>query len=155
MSSTTTYLLVGATGKQGGAVHHTLVSSPSFSSTSSIRFITRNPSSPAAQKLVSLGSTPVQADLNDKASLTAALQGVDRAFLVTDAGAGEEKEEIQGRVFVDAAKAAGVKHLVFTSVGGADVADNVPHFRSKYRVSLLGFCRPIAAVSSRRATIAI
>jgi uncharacterized protein YbjT (DUF2867 family) len=139
MSSGIVYLLVGATGKQGGALHRTLVSSPAFTaspSPPSIRFITRDPSSAAAQKLVAQGSTPVQADLNDKAAVLAALKGVDRAFLVTDAAAGEEKEEIQGRLFIDAAKEAGVKHLVFTSVGGADVADNVPHFRSKFRVSL-------------------
>ena len=130
-----TYLLVGATGKQGGAALRTLLSERPASASSSIRFITRSPTSAAAQKLAEGGSTPIQADLSNKASLLAALKGVDRAFLVTDAMAGEEKEEIQGRTFIDAAKEAGVGHLVFTSVGGADVADTVPHFRSKFRVS--------------------
>lgn len=54
---------------------------------------------------------------------------------MTDAMAGEEKEIQQGKNFVDAAKKAGVKHVVFTSVCAADTATTVPHFRSKYEVS--------------------
>jgi uncharacterized protein YbjT (DUF2867 family) len=54
---------------------------------------------------------------------------------MTDAMAGEVKETQQGKNFVDAAKNAGVEHVVFTSVSAADSATTVPHFRSKYEVS--------------------
>jgi uncharacterized protein YbjT (DUF2867 family) len=129
-----TYLIVGATGKQGGRALSTLLSSRPSTASSSIRFITRNPSSPAASKLAEQGCTPVKADLLDRASLVAALKGVDRAFLVTDAMAGEKEAE-QGKTFVDAAKETGVEHLVFTSVSAADDAKSVPHFQTKARVS--------------------
>lgn len=128
-----TFLIVGATGKQGGKAISTLLDQNSSDVT--LKFITRNPDSPSSQKLVSRGAKPVKADLGDKASLKAALEGVDRAFLVTDAMVGEEKEAAQGRTFIDAAKEAGVKHIVFTSVSAADTAVTVPHFRSKYEVS--------------------
>jgi len=126
-------LVVGATGKQGGAAIATLFEqkNPAFQ----LSFLTRKTDSSSARKLAERGATPHQGDLSDPASLKRALQGVDRAFLVTDLSAGEQAEVVQGKNFIDAAKAAGIQHLVFTSVSGADEADNVPHFRSKYQAS--------------------
>lgn len=132
--SNPTYLIVGATGKQGGSLLTTLLSS---TPAHRIKFITRNPDSASSLKLSQKGCTPIKADLLDKPSLVSALEGVTRAFLVTDALAGEEKEEEQGKIFIDAAKESGVEHLVFTSVSAADLAKDVPHFRSKARVSRL------------------
>lgn len=140
----TSILIVGATGKQGGSAISTLLNDKGSSFT--LKFLTRNPDSPASQKLATQGAQPVKGDLFDKTALDQALTGVDRAFLVTDAAAGEERETLQGKMFVDAAKEAGTKHVVFTSVGGADVATNVPHFRSKYEVSRVRF----TDISSRR-----
>ena len=131
----TEILIVGATGKQGGKALSNLLESPNASSNLSLRFLTRNPTSASAQKLVARGAKAVKGDLNDTSSLNSALEGVDRAFFVTDALAGEAKEVQQGKNFVNAAQKAGVKHLVFTSVCAADTATIVPHFRSKYEVS--------------------
>ncbi|KAI9636563.1 uncharacterized protein MKK02DRAFT_26925 [Dioszegia hungarica] len=130
----TEILIVGATGKQGGKALSNLLESPNASSNLSLRFLTRNPTSASAQKLVARGAKAVKGDLNDTSSLNSALEGVDRAFFVTDALAGEAKEVQQGKNFVNAAQKAGVKHLVFTSVCAADTATIVPHFRSKYEV---------------------
>jgi uncharacterized protein YbjT (DUF2867 family) len=130
-----TILIVGATGKQGGRAIATLFDHQAKDKTLSLRFITRNPDSKSAKKLVDQGAKAYKADLFDRVSLKEALTGVDRAFLVTDAMAGEEKETEQGKVFIDIAKEVGVKHIVFTSVSAADTATNVPHFRSKYQVS--------------------
>ena len=128
-------LIVGATGKQGGQAASAVLSARDTSDPGlKLRFLTRNPDSKAARALVAKGAEGVKADLLDKSSLLQALEGIDRAFLVTDAGAGEEKEREQGVTFVDAAKEAGVRHVVFTSVGSADEADQVPHFRSKFQV---------------------
>jgi uncharacterized protein YbjT (DUF2867 family) len=38
------------------------------------------------------------------------------------------------RSLADAAKAAGVAHFIYSSVGGADRSSGVPHFESKWRV---------------------
>jgi len=130
-----TFLIVGATGKQGGKAISILLDHQAKNKDLSLRFITRNPDSASAKKLVSQGAQAFKADLFDRESLRHALTGVDRAFLVTDAMAGEEKETQQGKTFIDVAKESGVKHIVFTSVSAADTADTVPHFRSKYQVS--------------------
>ncbi|WVW85909.1 hypothetical protein I302_107947 [Kwoniella bestiolae CBS 10118] len=132
MASSINILVCGATGKQGGKAVSTLLEEKP--SNVQVRFLTRNTSSESAKKLVTKGVEAVQGSLDDKATLDAALEGVQRAFLVTDAGAGEEKETQQGINFINAAKAAGVEHLVFTSVASADDAKSVPHFRSKAKV---------------------
>ncbi|TYJ52564.1 hypothetical protein B9479_006814 [Cryptococcus floricola] len=121
-------LVVGATGKQGGKAAAAVLAAQSTNPDLNLTFITRNPDSGSSQKLVAQGATPIQADLGDKASLVKALQGIDRAFFVTDAAVGEEKEAQQGINFVDAALETGVKHLVYTSVGDADVATGVEQY---------------------------
>lgn len=130
----TTIFVVGATGKQGGQVMAALLNSGR--SRLSLRFLTRNDSSSGAAKLISKGATAVVGNLSDRQLLLTALKGVDRAYLVTDAGAGEEKEAELGINFVEAAKEAGVSHIVLSSVSAADLAKDVPHFRAKAKVSL-------------------
>lgn len=98
-----------------------------------IHALTRNPASPAAQALEARGVKVVRGDLSNPSSLPAALTGVERAFLVTDFRKdGCEAETKQGTAFVDAAAAAGVSHICFTSVGNAE--GPVPHFLSKEKV---------------------
>ena len=131
----TTILILGATGKQGGAAIDALLTSPQASGLD-IRFLTRNPDSAASKKLTYRGAKAVKADLNDQASLEAALTGVQRAFLLTEPlSGGAEGEEKRGKTFVDAAKKTGVEHIVFASVADADTATSVPHFKSKHNVS--------------------
>jgi uncharacterized protein YbjT (DUF2867 family) len=47
---------------------------------------------------------------------------------------GTEEETRQGIVAADAAKAAGVGHLIYSSVADADRSTGIPHFESKYLV---------------------
>ncbi|ODN79147.1 hypothetical protein L198_07897 [Cryptococcus wingfieldii CBS 7118] len=136
--SSNNILIVGATGKQGGATVQALLSqiaslSPSLTPPT-IRFTTRYPSSFAARVLASSGASSIRANLSSIDDLHSALQGIDVAFLVTDKDAGEEKEVEMGIRFVEAAKKVGVKHVVFASVADADVASTVPHFRTKYKI---------------------
>jgi len=127
------YLICGATGKQGAACIKALLDDPT---PKTLRFLTRNPTSKASIKLLEKSCNAYEGDLLKPDSLDNALRGVDFAFLVTDPLKGVDREVEQGKNFVDAAKKAGVKHLTFTSVCDADKATSVPHFQSKYQVSL-------------------
>ncbi|KAH6642468.1 hypothetical protein C7974DRAFT_351080 [Boeremia exigua] len=129
-----TVLVTGSTGQQGGAVLQSLRAADRKDL--KIRAMTRSPQSAAAKKLRSQGIDIVQADLEDGASLEAALRGCDAAYLVTDfRGSGDVQGEIQqGKNFVDAAvRAAGVGHVVYSSVAGCEDPE-VEHFHSKYSI---------------------
>jgi uncharacterized protein YbjT (DUF2867 family) len=129
-SSSRTVLITGATGKQGGALARYLAVK-GFS----LKAMTRNPGSDAAKALAARGIEVVAGDLNDAASLKAALTGVWGAFAVQNTWeAGVEGEEEQGKRFATVARAAGVQHLVYTSVGSAHLKTGIPHFDNKSRI---------------------
>lgn len=102
-----TFLITGATGQQGGATINALLNDGR--SDLSIKALTRNPSSTAAQSLSSRGVVVVKGDLSDRESLQAALKGVDAVHLVTDftGPKGCDGEIEQGKLFVDVAKENG------------------------------------------------
>ena len=123
-------LVTGATGKQGGHLVRELLSRGH-----SVRALTRKPDSPAAAELAELGATIVAGNFENRESLELAARGADTVFAMgTPFEAGEKAETRDGINVVRAAKAAGVKHLVYTSVAGADRATGIPHFDSKYEV---------------------
>ncbi|KIW42851.1 uncharacterized protein PV06_06359 [Exophiala oligosperma] len=76
-------VVVGATGRQGGSVARTFLSSP-VSSRWRVRCVTRNPSSEAARGLASLGAELIQADLSSLPSLVSAFSGAHAIFVNTD-----------------------------------------------------------------------
>ena len=130
MTSKRTVLVTGATGQQGGAVARTLLSRGH-----SVKALTRRPDSDAARLLASAGANIVAGDLADAASVIDAAKGVDTMFLMGNSyERGTEEETRQGIIAADAAKAAGVGHLVYSSVADADKKTGIPHFESKYRV---------------------
>ncbi len=130
MSEQLTVLVTGATGQQGGMVARTLKSRGH-----SVLGLTRNPDSPSARELKDLGIGVIAGDFNDPPSLVTAAQGVDAVYVMaTPFEAGTEAETRQGIAAVDAAKSAGVRHLVYSSVSDADRETGVPHFDSKYQV---------------------
>src|SRR5258705_1024112 len=126
----TRVLVVGATGKQGGAVaQHVLGAGLQ------VRTLTRNPDKPAASTLADRGAEVVAGDLGDADSVRRALAGVSAVFCVTNFyEAGYAGEVAQGELMVDLAAAAGVGHFVFSSVCSADKNTGIPHFDSKYQV---------------------
>jgi uncharacterized protein YbjT (DUF2867 family) len=130
MSKNLEVLVTGATGKQGGHLVRELLSRGH-----SVRALTRRPDSPAAAALVQLGATIAAGDFDDQESLQRAARGVDTVFAMsTPFEAGDKAETREGINVILAAKAAGVKHLVYSSVAGADRATGIPHFDSKYEV---------------------
>jgi len=120
-------LVTGATGRQGGAVCNRLLKEGW-----SVRAITRDPEKPPAKELVDKRAEVVKCDLEDASCLGDVLTGVYGVFAVlTPFEKGVEGEIRQGRDLVDAAKAAGVKHFVYSSVAAADKDTGIPHFESK------------------------
>jgi uncharacterized protein YbjT (DUF2867 family) len=129
-SDTGSILVAGATGRQGGAVVRHLRARGH-----SIRALTRDPASERARPLREAGVEVVRGDLTDRASLDAALVGVSGVFSVaTPFEQGMEAEVAQGKTLGDAAAATGVRHYVYSSVGGADLDSGVPHFETKWAV---------------------
>jgi uncharacterized protein YbjT (DUF2867 family) len=123
-------LVTGATGKQGGRLVRELLTRGH-----SVRALSRNPESPAAAALAKSGVTVVPGNFDDPGSLDRATRGVDTVFAMgTPFGGGHEAETREGINLVRAASASGVKHLVYSSVAGADRATGVPHFDSKFEV---------------------
>lgn len=124
------FAVLGATGAQGGAVVRALLEGGS-----TVRGITRRTDSRSAQRLADAGAEVVAADLSDEASVTRAFTRVDGAYaLTTPFEDGPDAEVAQGRTILDAALAARVPHLVFSSVADADQHTGIPHFDSKARV---------------------
>jgi uncharacterized protein YbjT (DUF2867 family) len=124
-------LVVGATGAQGGSVARNLLSRGKFD----VRALTRKADSPAAQALRELGAEIVQGDLDDPASISAALEGCYGVFGVTNYWEHFEKEGQQGRNLVAAVAAANIHHFVFSTLPPVEKATNgalhSPHFDLK------------------------
>ncbi|GJQ34911.1 MAG: hypothetical protein JETCAE01_09210 [Anaerolineaceae bacterium] len=122
--------VTGATGQQGGAVARKLLAEGW-----QVRALTRDINKPAAQELKSLGAELVAGDMENRANLNAAFNGVYGVFSVQNfwlPNVGFEGEIKQGKAVADAAKAAGVKHLVYSSVGSAHRGMGQKHFESKW-----------------------
>lgn len=127
MTTKRSVLVTGATGQQGGAVAQELVARGHH-----VKALTRNPHSEAARRLASMGADVVAGDLDDAASVRGAAGGVDTMFLMGNSyERGTEAETRQGIIAADAAKAAGVGHLIYSSVADADKKTGIPHFESK------------------------
>ncbi|GLS37193.1 hypothetical protein GCM10010869_27860 [Mesorhizobium tianshanense] len=130
MTTKQSVLVTGATGQQGGAVARALLSKGHR-----VKALTRKPDSDGARQLASAGVEIVTGDLGDSASVVEAASDVDTMFLMGNSyEAGMAEETRQGIVAADAAKAAGVGHLIYSSVADADKNTGIPHFESKYLV---------------------
>lgn len=123
-------VITGATGQQGGATARELLEAGR-----KVRAVTRKPDSPAAQALKALGAEVVAGDLDDDASLAAALTGAWGVYSVQNTWeAGVEQEEVQGKRLVQVAREAGVQHFVQASVASAHRKTGIPHFDNKARI---------------------
>lgn len=137
--------VMGATGAQGGGVVRAILGDPGGGFVA--RAITRDAHSESARALAKLGAEVVAADIDDEASLAAALRGAHGAYFVTFFWAhfSPEKEKTEVRNMARAAKAAGVKHAVWSTLEDTrqwvPLSDNrmptlmgeykVPHFDAK------------------------
>ncbi|MGO4749392.1 NmrA/HSCARG family protein [Streptomyces sp. 2MCAF27] len=132
MPNKKTVLVTGATGGQGGAVARSLLRGGW-----AVRALVRDPGKQAAKELKALGADLVTGDLDDPQSLRAAARGAYGVFSVQPSDMADPRPEAevrQGRNVADAARAAGVAHLVYSSVGGAERGSGVAHFETKAEI---------------------
>ncbi len=101
-------LVLGATGTTGGEVARQLIAAGARP-----RLLVRNPDKARAQQAQ---AEIVAGDLERPDSLAPAMNGIEKLYLVSGGGNGPQLEANA----IDAAKKAGVKHVVKLSVIGAD-----------------------------------
>ncbi|NIH77503.1 NmrA/HSCARG family protein [Amycolatopsis viridis] len=108
-------LVTGATGQQGGAVARRLLAEGRR-----VRALTRDPTRAGA--LAEAGAEVVRGDLADEASLAAAMTGATAVFSVHPGPLAPGQDEVRdGKLVVDTARAAGVRHVVYSSALAADI----------------------------------
>lgn len=124
--------VVGATGQQGGAVVRALQAGNQFK----VRALTRNPA-----KHRELAGEVIQADLSRPETLAAAFAGAHGVFLVTNWWEEGANEVDQATAAVRAAKDAGVKHFVWSTLPDVEAISggkfHVPHFTDKAKVDCI------------------
>src|SRR5712672_2174512 len=124
--------VIGATGHQGGAVVRALQASGQFK----VRALSRNP-----EKHRDLADELVEADLNRPDTLQPAFAGAHGVFLVTSSSLEGTDEFTQGTAAVRAAKDAGVKHFIWSTLPDVKAISgskfDVPHFTGKAKVDPL------------------
>jgi len=131
--------VMGATGSQGGGLVRAIQSDPSGGFTA--RAITRDVNSDKAKALKDLGAEVVAADIDDEASLKKAFSGAYGAYCVTFFWAhfSPEKEQQEARNMANAAKAAGLQHVIWSTLEDTrkwvPLSDNrMPTLQGKYKV---------------------
>lgn len=137
--STKIIAVTGATGAQGGGLVRAILADAGGGFAA--RAITRNADSEKARALKALGAEVVAADLDDVASLKRAFSGAHGVYGVTNFWEhfSAEKEMAQARNLADAAKAAGVPHVIWSTLEDTrrfvPLSDpRMPTIHGKYKV---------------------
>jgi len=139
MTDGKTIAVVGATGAQGGGLARAILSDPSGGF--ACRAITRDPGKEQARALADRGAEVVKADLDDVASLEKAFAGAHGAFCVTNFWEhfSAEKELTQAGNLAAAAKTAGLRHIIWSTLEDTRALmpagdTRMPMLQEKYRV---------------------
>ncbi|MEX2178460.1 MAG: NmrA/HSCARG family protein [Gemmatimonadaceae bacterium] len=108
--------VAGATGAQGGGVVRAILADRAGEFAA--RALTRDPASDKAKALTDLGAEVVQADLHDPTSVRRAFDGAYGAFCVTFFWnhMSPDTETAEARSMADAAKSAGLKHVIWSTL---------------------------------------
>jgi uncharacterized protein YbjT (DUF2867 family) len=131
--------VVGATGAQGGGVVRAILNDPSGGFVA--RAITRDVKSDQAKALAKLGAEMVAADLDDPVSLKRAFDDTYGVYCVTFYWAhfSPEKELAHAKAMATAAKDAGIRHAVWSTLEDTRqwiplTDDRMPTLMGKYKV---------------------
>ena len=124
-------LVLGATGKQGGAVARHLMAR----GFTNVHALVRTAESPNTRLLTEQGITLELGDLDESAQLEAAMNDAYGVFSVLPLDQlGPEVEIRRGKSMAEAAKQANVPHFIYSSAAGADRSEGVADFSAKYVV---------------------
>jgi uncharacterized protein YbjT (DUF2867 family) len=127
-TSNTLILVTGATGAQGGVTARELLTA-GFR----VRVLTRQPDSKTALDLAAIGAEVSRGDMDDAASLAAAMQGADVVFSVQIPDAGStDSERRHGFALVEAARKAAVSQFIHTSVCESGKHSHFPRWGTGY-----------------------
>lgn len=139
MTSKKTIAIFGATGAQGGGLARAILHDNN--SEFAVRAITRDPGSDKARELEKMGAEVVRADVDDLESMKKALEGAYGAYCVTFYWAhfSPEKELAEAKSMSEATKAAGVKHVIWSTLEDTRQYvplddDRMPTVMGKYKV---------------------
>jgi len=131
--------VLGATGAQGGGVVRAILADPNGGFAA--RVLTRDVNGAKAKEFARLGAEVVAADIDNPESLKKAFQGAYGAYCVTFFWAhfSPEKEMAEAKAMADAAKAAGLKHVIWSTLEDTrkwvPLNDNrMPTLQGKYKV---------------------
>jgi uncharacterized protein YbjT (DUF2867 family) len=131
--------VAGATGAQGGGLVRAILNDPQSGFTA--RAVTRDTDSEKARALAKLGAEVVAANVDDVASLERAFHGAYGAYCVTFFWEhfSPEKELAQAANLAQAAKAAGIEHVIWSTLEDTrqwvPLSDNrMPTLMGKYKV---------------------
>jgi len=131
--------VVGATGAQGGGLVRAILADPE--KRFAARAITRKPDSEKARALAAAGAEVVAGDADQPASLDAAFAGAHGAYLVTPFWEhfSGERELAQAGAMARAVKAAGVEHVIWSTLEDTrkwiPLSDpRLPTLQGKYKV---------------------
>jgi len=131
--------VMGATGAQGSGLVKAIMADKNSEFTA--RAITRDVNSDKAKALAALGAEVVAADIDDEKSLEKAFAGAYGVYCVTFFWAhfSPEKEQANAKNMAQAAKAAGVQHVIWSTLEDTrkwvPLSDNrMPTLQGKYKV---------------------
>ena len=139
MSDKKLIAVVGATGAQGGGLVQAILNDAAGGF--AVRAITRDANSAKAQALAQRGAQVASADLDDEVTLAKALAGAHGAYFVTNFWEhfSPDKEQAQARNLAAAAKQAGVKHVIWSTLEDTRkwvplADDRMPTLMGRYKV---------------------
>jgi uncharacterized protein YbjT (DUF2867 family) len=139
MSARKVIAVAGATGAQGGGLARAILNDPAGEF--GVRALTRDASSDKAKALAAAGAEIVRADVDDVEGLKRAFAGAYGAFCVTFFWAhfSPEQEKVQAENMAAAAEAAGVQHVIWSTLEDTrqwvPLSDNrMPTLQGKYKV---------------------
>ena len=139
MSQKKIIVIFGATGAQGGGLAHAILNDSN--SEFAVRAVTRDANSDKAKELAKMGAEIVAADIDDMDSIKRALEGAYGAYFVTFfwAHLSPEKEMAEAKNMADAAKEAGLEHIIWSTLEDVrkyvPLDDNsMPTLHGKYKV---------------------
>ncbi len=131
--------VVGATGAQGGGLAQAILEDRE--GPFALRALTRDPASAKARVLADQGAEVVRADIDDPASVAHAFEGAWGAYCVTNFWEhfSPERELQQARHMAQAAKSAGLQHVIWSTLEDTRRRvpledDRMPTLMGKYKV---------------------